>query len=159
MRLLSFWAWGRWALPQVGLHSGWPPGTRTVFITKGSRYESSLEYDLISINDACPTYIPGSGSSPSNIDLIYFPLALSYIAKVDVIADPFGSDHLPVVLELETAVSSVLKPTRRINTGDVSWARFHEYLEADLPKLRGSLGSIVPRLGDRHYMSHLLSMI
>ena len=83
-------------------------------------------------------------SSPSNIELIFFPLALSYIAKVDVIADPFGSDHPPVVLELETAVSAVPKPARRINTGDVSWAGFHKYLEADLPRLRGSLGSGVP---------------
>ena len=106
--------------------------------------ESSLDYDLISINDTSPTYVPGSGSSPSNIDLIFCPLAPSYIAKVDVIADPFGSDHLPVVLELETAVSAASRPTCRINTEDVSWARFHGHLEADLPRLRGSLESAIP---------------
>ena len=87
---------------------------------------------------------PGSGSSPSNIDLIFCPLALFSIAKVQVIDDPFGSDHLPVVLELETAVSAMSRPTCRINTGDMTWARFHELLEADLPRLRGSLESGVP---------------
>ena len=107
-------------------------------------YEASLEYDLISINDSSPTYIPGDGLSPSNVDLIFCPLALPCIAKVEVIDDPFGSDHLPVVLELVSAVSAVSRRTNRINTGDVSWARFHEHLEADLPRLRGSLEAGVP---------------
>ena len=35
-----------------------------------------------------------------NIDLIFCPLSLSRLARVDVVSDPFGSDHLPVVLAL-----------------------------------------------------------
>ena len=61
-----------------------------------------------------------------------------------MVADPFGSDHLPVVLELESAVFAVPKPTCRINTREVSWARFHEHLEVELPSLYESLRSGVP---------------
>ena len=125
--------WVRWVCIMVALHSDWLPGT--------AMYESSLEHDLISINDSSPTYVPGAGSSPSNIDLILCPLAMFSFAKVEVIDDPFGSNHLPVVLELETVVSAASRPTSRINTGDVAWPRFHELLKADLPRLQGSLES------------------
>ena len=91
-------------------------------------YELSLEHDLISINDSNPTYVPGLGSSPSNIDLIFCPLAVFSFAKIEVIDDPYGSDHLPVVLALETGVSAEPRPTSRINIGDVTWSRFHELL-------------------------------
>ena len=75
--------------------------------------EASLACDLVSINDSRPTYIPGAGSSPSNIDLILGPLILFHLASVEVVADPFGLDHLPVVLELASAISAVPRPSRR----------------------------------------------
>ena len=86
-------------------------------------YETSLTHDLVSINESCPTYVPGSGVSSRNIDLIFYPLSLSHLARVDVVSDPFGSNHLPVVMALEMAVSAVSKPTCRIIIREVSWAQ------------------------------------
>ena len=107
-------------------------------------YEASLGYDLISINNSCPTYVPSSGASLSNIDLILYPLFLSHLAKVEVVADPFGSDHLPLVLELASAVTAVPKPSCRINIKEVQWTEFHERIEGELPRLNESLWSGVP---------------
>ena len=61
-----------------------------------------------------------------------------------MVAAPFGSDHFPMVLKFESAVSAVPKPTCRIDTREVSWARFHEPLEVELPSLCESLKSRVP---------------
>ena len=61
-----------------------------------------------------------------------------------MVVDPFGSVHLPVMLELQSAVSTVPKPTCRINTKEVSWTRFHECLEVELLRLCESLRSGVP---------------
>ena len=58
-----------------------------------------------------------------------------------MVSDPFDSDHLPVVLVLESAVSAVPKPTCRINTREVFWSVFHERLEVELPRLYKSLGT------------------
>ena len=104
-------------------------------------FESSLRYDLVPINDSLPTYVPGSGATPSNIDLIFCPLSIFHLARGDVVSDPCGSDHLPVVLTLGSAVSAVPRPSCRINTREVSWSAFHERLDAELPRLRGSLGA------------------
>ena len=53
-------------------------------------YETSLKHDLVSINDSLPTYVPGSGVSSSNIDLIFCPLSLFHLARVDVVVDPLA---------------------------------------------------------------------
>ena len=71
-------------------HVGWrcsrssPRGT--------ALFEASLARVLVSINDARPTYVPDTGSTPRNIDLIFCPLSFAHLASVEVIADPFGSD-------------------------------------------------------------------
>ena len=57
-----------------------------------------------------------------------------------MVSDPFGSDHLPMVMALESAVSAVPKPTCRINTREVSWSAFQERLEVELPRLYEVIG-------------------
>ena len=58
-----------------------------------------------------------------------------------MVADPFGSDHLPVVLELASAISTVPRPSCRINIREVHWTKFHERIEGELPRLHESLRS------------------
>ena len=70
-------------------------------------FEAFLACNLVSVNDSRPTYVPDAGYRPSNIDLIFCPLSLFHLANAEVVADSFGSDHLPVVLELNSAISAV----------------------------------------------------
>ena len=62
-----------------------------------------------------------------------------------MVSDPFGSDHLPVVLALESVVSAVPKPTSRVNTRELYWSAFHERLEADTYVI------FIPKPGGRGY--------
>ena len=120
-------------------HVGWgcsrssPRGT--------ALFEASLARDLVSINDARPTYVPDTGSTPSNIDLIFCPLSFAHLASVEVIEDPFGSDHLPVVLELSSSIAAVPRISCRINVGEVQLPKFREGVDVWLPRLSEALRS------------------
>ena len=118
-------------------HVGWgcscssPRGT--------ALFEASLARDLVTINDSRPTYVPDTGSTPSNIDLIFCPLSFDNLTNVEVISDPFGSDHLPVVLELSSSIAAVPRLSCRINIREVQWSKFHQEVEGRLPRLYESL--------------------
>ena len=97
--------------------------------------------NVVSINDTSPTYVPDTGSTPSNIDLIFCPLSFAHLASVEVIADPFGSDHLPVVLELSSSIAAISRLSCRINVGEVQWPKFREEPDVWLPRLSEALRS------------------
>ena len=125
-------------------------------------YETSLGYYLVSINDYCPNHVPGSGVPPSNIDLIFCPLSLSHLARVKVVVDPLGSEHLPVLLELAAYVSAVPRPSC-ITIMDACWSEFHERIEGELPRLYevlwpGALPSVVYDEFIRSILRHLLEL-
>ena len=118
-------------------HVGWgcsrssPRGT--------ALFEAFLACDLVSINDSRPIYVPDTGSTPSNIDLIFCPLSFAHLANVEVISDPFGSDHLHVVLEWCSSDAAIPRLSCRINIREVQWSKFHEEVEGRLPRLYESL--------------------
>ena len=46
----------------------------------GVLYETSLKYDLVSLNDSQPTYVPLPEVPPSNIDLIFCLPSVSHLS-------------------------------------------------------------------------------
>ena len=90
---------------------------------------------FISVNEHCvvtdkrPTRIGRPGERVSVIDLSVAPIPLSEKMKAHTLTDCYGSDHLPVVVEMETTIPVAAK-TVKTNWNKANWDMYRE--ETDL---------------------------
>ena len=81
------------------------------------------------------TFVPFSGATPSNIDLMFCSSFAARLSTPEVLCYTCGSNHLPVIgtVQLSPALSRSL--VHLVNTMSVSWLKFGDRIKGDLPPL------------------------
>lgn len=86
--------------------------------------------DIHILNDGSPTHISGPNNySESNIDLSFASPSLSIYCNWRVGDDAWGSDHLPITIDVNTHVSLEEKQDYRYNINKLDWTVLYEELD------------------------------
>ena len=104
--------------------------------SNGNVIVDNLDFEnIILLNDHSPTYMKTSASeiSFSNIDLSFSSTAIAMLSNWYVSDDKRGSDHFPIVLEVNTRLTPSIKPDYRYNLKKMDWTKFTELLNKKKP--------------------------
>ena len=100
-----------------------------------------LDCSLTPLNDSLPTFLPASGPSGGNLDLVFISSSRVGVASVNVTDDTFGSDHFLVLGELGLTPRHARSTSNRFNIKNVDWVRFREGVDEGLLSLGLALDS------------------
>ena len=93
-----------------------------------------LDFGLIPLNDALPTFLPGPRQNEGNLDLIFLTASLAEISSVRVTEGTHGSDHFLATGELGVSPGMVRSTSNRFNTKNLDWVGFCDRMGAWLPR-------------------------
>lgn len=85
--------------------------------------------DLLLLNNGSATHFTGPNCSESNIDLSFISPSLGMSSSWTVLDDSWGSDHMPIIIEIDIQASTTKKNDYRYNLRKVDWQIFYNYLE------------------------------
>ena len=100
-----------------------------------------LDCGLTPLNDSLPTFLPASGRSGGNLDLVFITSSRVGVASVNVTDDTIGSDHFLVLGELGLTPRYARSTSNRFNIKNVDWVRFREVVDEGLPSIGSALDS------------------
>lgn len=110
-----------------------------------SLLSDTLDFDLLSRNNAVPTRISDDGTQKSNVDLIFNSPYLTQISNFNLFELSYSSDHIPISLVCDLSPSYVKAGLNRINIKRVDWTDFCSLMEEDtLPLVPDLLASSHP---------------
>lgn len=101
---------------------------------KGNKLATAIENcGYVSINDELPTHVPEFRQQTNNLDLAFVPLTLHPEITFEVGTDAYGSDHLPLIMDLSIRPITMQSFSHRLNVTKVDWLEFGNDLEIKLP--------------------------
>lgn len=97
---------------------------------------------MIRANDSTPTRVPEPGTTANNLDLIFAYSEILLSSPIEDLSEAHGSDHLPVLMILNTKVKSSRRPSHSSITSGVIWVAFSRSVEKGIPALEDQLRTI-----------------
>ena len=101
--------------------------------TNGKIIVENLDYEnFVLLNDNSPTHVTLSpnGLSFSNIDLTFISTGLAINSNWYVTDDKKGSDHFPIIIEVNAKIIFTQKPDYRYNLKKMDWGNFISLLNS-----------------------------
>nr|CAH7721985.1 unnamed protein product [Callosobruchus chinensis] len=104
-------------------HTTWRCQTNS---SQGSKLIDAIdEEELVIMNNGSPTRLYRPNQSPAAVDLTFVSPDIAHLISWEVLTDPMGSDHFPILLTLNTNIDrNVINPATKWNDNRAHWMTF-----------------------------------
>lgn len=82
------------------------------------------DLSLTILNPDCPTFLSSSSGRQSSLDLTICHPSLTSILQWDILEDPHGSDHFPIIIRFPPKLNNPSNQPKKWNTNRADWERF-----------------------------------
>ena len=98
--------------------------------TNGNRFTDSINsHDLFVHNYNTNTYVNINSAMKSNLDLIISTMKISHKLNVSVLDKTYGSDHFPILVDVQIQKNIYVRKTFKLKTIRTNWKHFNMELD------------------------------
>ncbi|EZA61801.1 hypothetical protein X777_09422 [Ooceraea biroi] len=107
-------------------------------------YDGMFRNDYLCMNSGTLSRLNYANQRPSNIDLVFASSNIADTVTCSQHTDTWGSDHFPIVVDIESDTEIYNKKINRLSTKKTDWKLFQRTLHEDLEQQETVLKGIPP---------------